>query len=553
MDILDYLRALRRRWRVILLVTLVAAAAAFITTPSQAERREVPVGTVYQATTTLLRAPEAQEAVDLATIRLYVTTGDIPKRAAEKLQYDGPPAGLAAQVTVGGDDQVGTVTIGTTNPDADFAERVANTFAEETMAFLVRSAERNTRAGLDSVDSQIDDVLKSMADVNDRLSTVLTGSIQESALVAEKSALEGSLVNLYSRRTQLQTSSAAISPLNVLEEAEAYPQLTSAPSLQAPQSSTPRLLLGLIAGLVLGGAAALLIERLDTRLQGREQAESAFGLPVVAEIPHFGRAMRRLGSIVAVSAPESAAAEAYRSLRAALLLMPSRNLRENSPRTEPVNSGSVVLVTAPTNRSGKSTTAANLAACLAESGRRVLVLDGDLRNPAVAEMLGVAAGPGLADVALMGDAGRLDKLVHSSSVASVGVVTAGLQVSAGGVVGASLGPILNSARELADVVIVDAAPMLAGSDALDLMPYVDTVVMVGRLRRTTRDNAQRARDLLGRIGVPVLGVALVGTRGGTVAPSGSASLRDRFSGLRRSSSQRGRESERRGAHAKDRR
>jgi Mrp family chromosome partitioning ATPase/capsular polysaccharide biosynthesis protein len=552
MDILDYLRALRRRWRVILLVTLVAAAAAAVTTPSQAQRREVPVGTVYQATTTLLKAPEVEAALDLATIRLYVTTGDIPRRAAEELGYEGAPAGLAAQITVGGDDQVGTVTIGTTNPDAQEAERLANTFAEETMAFLVRSAERNTQAALNSVDGQIDAVLKSLANVNDRLVAATEGSVEESSLRAQKSAFEASLANLYTRRTQLQTASAAVSPLNVLEEAQAYPQLTSAPSLQAPQSRTPRLLLGLLVGVALGGAAALLIERLDTRLQGRDQAEAAFGLPVVAEIPHAGRTIRRLGPVLSVSAPESASAEAYRSLRAALLLMPSRKLRENSERGEPVSSGSVVLVTAPAARAGKSTTAANLAACLAESGRRVLVLDGDVRNPAIAEMLGVAAAPGLTDLALMGEAGNLGKVMHASSVKSVAVVTAGLQTTSVGVLDASMGWILTAARELADVVVVDAAPLLSGSDALDLMPHVDTVILVGRVRRTTRDHAQRARELLVRIGVPVLGVALVGSRGGAVAPSGSSTIRDRLTGLKGASITRIRD-ERRGAHSKGRR
>ncbi|MGH8941144.1 MAG: protein tyrosine kinase, partial [Actinomycetes bacterium] len=124
MDILDYLKALRRRWRVIALVTVIAAGAAFWTTPAAEERSAVPVGTVYQATTTLLRAPDALQ-VDLSLIRLYVQTGEIPKRAAEKLGHEGAPAGLAAQVTVGGDNEVGTVTIGTTGPDAERAERVA--------------------------------------------------------------------------------------------------------------------------------------------------------------------------------------------------------------------------------------------------------------------------------------------------------------------------------------------------------------------------------------------------------------------------------------------
>ena len=531
MDILDYLRALRRRWRVILLVTLVAAAAALLTTPSQAQRDVVPVGTVYQATTTLLRAPDAQP-VDLPTIRLYVKTGDIPKRAAEKLGWDGAPAGLAAQVVVGGDDQVGTVTVSTTNVDQARAEQIANVFADETISFLVESSERSTQAALNGVDRQLKSLLNELGAVNQRAASALEGSVQQSALTAQKIAIESSLANLYTRRTQLQTSSSAAAPLNVLEQAQAFPQISTAPSIQAPQSRAPRVLLGLIAGLLLGGAAALLIERLDTRLHGREGAEEAFGLPVVAEIPQISRALRRSGGVVSVSAPESAAAEAYRSLRAALLLMPSRALLGDTPRFERVDTGSIILVTAPTPRSGKSTTAANLAACLAESGRRVLVVDADFRNPDIGHLLGVTSDVGLTDLALMGEAAQLEKIVRPSSIAPVSVVTAGGNTTAGGVMEANIGHILTQARALADVVIVDAAPLLSGSDALDLMPHVDTVVMVGRVRRTTRDQAVRARELLARIGVPVLGVALIGTSTGTVAPSGNTGLRERLSGMR---------------------
>ena len=531
MDILDYLRALRRRWRVILIVAVVAGTAALLTAPSAAKRDEAPVGTVYQATATLLRAPDAQ-TVDLPTIRLYIGTGEIPKAVAGKIGYKGAPAGLAARMQVAGDDQVGSVTISTSDPDPKTAEKIANAFADQTVAYLVALAERNNQSAMNSVDGQIAKQLKQLGRANRDAAVAVDGSVEAIALDAEKTAIQQSLVNLYARRSQLQTSSGATSPLNVLERAQAYPQLSGGPSIQAPTSRTPRVALGLLVGLLLGGAAALLIERLDTRLQGRESAENAFGLPVVAEIPHIRRAMRRWGAVVSVSAPESAAAEAYRSLRAAFLLIPSRALRETTTRTEQPGTGSVVLVTAPTNRSGKSTTAANLAACLAESGRRVLVIDGDLRNPAVAEMLGVHAAPGLTDLALMGEAGSLEKIVRRSSVAPVGVVTAGQQVTAGGVLEGSVGPILSSAREIADVVIVDAAPLLAGSDALDLMPHVDTVIMVGRMRRTTRDQAERARELLVRIGVPVLGVALVGTRSGTVAPSGHGSMWERMTGRR---------------------
>jgi polysaccharide biosynthesis transport protein len=213
--------------------------------------------------------------------------------------------------------------------------------------------------------------------------------------------------------------------------------------------------------------------------------------------------------------------------------MPSRRLLGgDDAQVERVDTGSVVLVTAPIARSGKSTTSANLAACLAESGRRVLVIDADFRNPAMGEMFGVEEELGLTDLVLMGEAAQLEKIMHRSPVAPVRVMTAGRQATVAGVVEANVGQILSRAKMVADVVIVDAAPLLNGSDALEIMPHVDTVLMVGRVRRTTRDQAVRSRELLARIGVPVPGVALVGTRSRSTAPSGNQNLRDRLVSLR---------------------
>lgn len=531
MDILDYLRALRRRWRVIVIVTLIASFAAFATAPSATESNADPVGTTYTATTTLLRAPEAQQ-VDLGLIRLYVKTGEIPKRAAQKLGYRGVPAELAARLVIGGEDEVGTVTISVTAPTPTEAEQITNTFAEVTIDYLGESAETNQQRAITVTNKAISSVTSELAELDQKIQAEPEGSTRRAILDAQRSALLNQLQGLYGRQGEL-TGAATGSPLNVLERAQAYPQLTGAPSLQAPSGRTPRLLLGLILGLALGAAASLLIERLDTRLQNREGAETAFGLPVVAEIPYMSRRLRKVGQVVTASVPESAAAEAFRSLRAALLLMPSKILLgEADGRRRRESGGQVVLVTAPTARSGKSTTAVNLAVALAESGRRVLVIDADFRNPAVNRLLDVETTVGLTDVAAMGDVGQLDKVIQQSRVAPLHVLSAGSRTVPGNTIEAALPAVISQARQLADVVVIDAAPLLSGSDALDVLPHVDTVVMVGRVRRTTREQAQRARELLARIAVPVLGVALVGTRNTPAAPSGDASVLDRLTSLR---------------------
>src|SRR5439155_26131808 len=182
---------------------------------------------------------------------------------------------------------------------------------------------------------------------------------------------------------------------------------TSSSGVSAPRSRAVRVAGGAGIGLLLGLALALLLERIDTKLRTREAAELAFVLPVVAEIPPVRRSRRRRHEVLTASKPTSPVAEAYRSLRTALLLMPTQSVpRGGDPTADDArladgrsrlearrrggvaNGTKVILVTSPGPAEGKSVTVANLAASLAESGRSVLVLSFDLRRPDVHHYLG---------------------------------------------------------------------------------------------------------------------------------------------------------------------
>jgi capsular exopolysaccharide synthesis family protein len=530
MDVVDYLRALLRRWQVIAAVVAVAAVAAravaavaaLVTAPTSAERSTGQLGTLYTATTTLLRTPSLTTTpVDLGLVRLYAKTGEVPRRAAKELRFDGPPAALAARVSVGGDDQVGTLTIGVTDPNGGEAVKVAEIFARQTLGFLKDTAEDQRKAAIESTQETLDGINEQLVDLTNEVAG--SSGTRAEVLTAQRQALLTQYETVFARLTELTTSTGDVAPFTVLEEAQPVP-LSSGPTLQAPQERAPRLLLGILAGLVLGAAGALLVERIDTRLQDRETAEIAFGLPVVSEIPRLPAVWRHGSRVITVEEPESAAAEAYRGLRAALLLMPSRRLAPTGSAEGDRAPGraQVVLITAPTARTGKTTTAVNLAACLAETGRRVLLLDADLRNPAVHGFVGVANEVGLSDIAAVGEAAQLSKVIRETNLARTSVVTAGRLREGSGALGSGLSDVVEQARSLADVVVIDSAPMLSSSDALDVMPHVDTVVMVGRARRTTQDQAQRSRELLARLGVPVLGVTLTAVGGGHTGASWTA-------------------------------
>jgi Mrp family chromosome partitioning ATPase len=284
------------------------------------------------------------------------------------------------------------------------------------------------------------------------------------------------------------------------------------------------LLAGLVA-LVLGFGLAIMLDRSDTRLRTRRDAEGRFGLPVIAEIPMLSLPNRRRKVMIAED-PDSIKAEAYRTLRAAVMLYRRRDdptlPRPRHERITDARAGisgngrrgrvdrDVILITSPGAGDGKTTTVANLAVAYAESGRSVLVLSCDLWRSGVARRFGVKAGRGISDYLASDDAPPLSSFVRDTSVPGVRIVTGGLSIHRPGGRLIAEQRLIDEARELADVVILDTAPLLSASLTRELTTVVDAVVVVCRVGGTTASEAERCADLLEQLGAPALGVVLVG-------------------------------------------
>jgi len=173
----------------------------------------------------------------------------------------------------------------------------------------------------------------------------------------------------------------------------------------------------------------------------------------------------------------------------------------------------LILVTSANASEGKTTTVANLAASFAETGQRVLVLDADLRSPDTHSLFDVPQGAGISDfITDPGDV-PLEALVRPTSVPGVRIITAGTRLTHPASLASRMGHLLEEVRGMADVVIIDSAPLLAASDVFDVLPIVDTVLLVVRSGRLTDVAAHRVAELLGRFQVPISGVVLVGARG----------------------------------------
>jgi capsular exopolysaccharide synthesis family protein len=265
---------------------------------------------------------------------------------------------------------------------------------------------------------------------------------------------------------------------------------------------------GAAIGLVLGAGLALLRARTDRTVRGDDDVEAAAGAHVVGRVPDQHRSATSL--LVAGVAGQSSVSESYRALRV--------NLRHLDGGRRP----QVVVVSGPLPGTGASTVAVNLSASLAESGRRVLLIDGDLRRPRVTRYLGLPDGPGLTEV-LTGSA-ELPDVVHAGPGERLAVLGSGtLPPDPEAVLGSPrMRSLLDVLRDQYDHVILDAPPLLPVVDGAALSSFADSCLLVARFGRTRREHLAEAAAMVTRVRVPSLGVVLTRMpRRAAIGPPGS--------------------------------
>jgi capsular exopolysaccharide synthesis family protein len=265
-----------------------------------------------------------------------------------------------------------------------------------------------------------------------------------------------------------------------------------------PRQVRPRpvltLFLALVCGSVLGVGAAIAADRIDPRVRTTEEAQGAFGMPILAEFASDAQATTP-GRSGPIRPGDSAAGldEPFRTARVQLdLLRRGRRVQ-------------VILVASARPAEGRTTGAANLAASMARAGRSVLLVEASLDRPALASMFGGPDGVGLAQCLDTGS--TLDRAVQPSGIEGLDVLAAG--TSPGGPTRpldtSRLREILDEARGRYDTILLDSPPLLDDPDSAVLGEVADGVILAVRLSDLRRGDAQAVSKILQAIGAPVLG------------------------------------------------
>lgn len=496
LDLRGYLRPVWRHKWIVLAITVVAAAGTYFISSREAKS---------YTTTTTVYVLDAEPTVDLlspgsngtpsptelANVAQLMTAGSIGGAVAQQL---GPSVAASGSVSATPSTTSSFITVTGTSSSPVDAARLANAYVR---VFL----------------NSIKQTVAADAQRQVRVSQTALNAVPKGGAYAYQ-------------RQQLEAQISAYQQA-VLNPADGAQQTNTAAVPGVPTSPRPKsdAIFGGIVGLVLGIILAFGLELLDRTLISVGTVESMFRRPILAVLPHVSDPTPLVEGDRPVVPGEFV--EALRSLTVVLRL----SADSDPPRT--------IMVTSTLAGEGKSTVTRDLALVYAESaGKRVLVIDGDVRLPSMSRLFGFEAEKGLIHV-LRGEASLAEAAVpvvgpahaygsenghgatHTNGNASAATNDLGLEMGSVDVLAHGeildnplplmaserMPALLAEAREAYDIVLMDTPPVLAVADAVPLLERFDSVLLVARLSRTTRHAAREFRQLVTRLaGVNFTGV-----------------------------------------------
>lgn len=481
MSLRAVIAVVRARWLLVVIPAVLAVVVVFAGSADSRKEYDATATVRVTSRSTLLGATVRPD--DLAYLDRLLNTYErlgTTKQMLTRLDERVGPGMLVANVSARPNTELLDVTI--TARDAETAVRGANELAH----LLIDRVERLSDSDLAGVDAVFERRMRSQ---DQRLETLQ----RRRARLAAKGA---STTNV---DTQVQLLSSALANLRTTFEENRLAREAQGQTVTLVERASPvavetvgsrlpgNLVLALLLGGLVGVGLALLVERLHPAPHTVDEIGRVLDIPVIGVLPSFGP-----GGVARLRKP--AAVDTVKRLAAIV-----------SARAQHDGAHTMAVVSAERGE-GRTTVASSLAVGLAQSGRSVLLIDGDFRAPAVHETFRVPNTLGLSGL-LTNPKATLRRATVASSVENLDLVPAGTSVVRTiDVTGPRLKSVLEDAKARYDVVLLDTSALLGDVDALQLAHAVDGVLLVAGGHSTRWATLERTAGQLQKMGVRLLGV-----------------------------------------------
>ncbi len=506
-ELRDYLVVLRRRKALIGLITtvivLITLGYSLTRTPLYEASSRVLIQ--RRPSDLVLGITPASDSDAIKTEMELMQSGNVLGRMEKTLGYL-PEVRLKPASS----SNPGVVVI-VSDSDPERAAKAANDFAEAYVADRRKATTLDLESAINEIQGQLGDLAAEVAEANNKIQELMI-QMDATSDEAQKRLLQAQIDQLTSQvdpATVASRQSSLQAKLDQLKTAQASNlgggRLVVSTSLPPtdPVSPTPVRDAGvaLAAGLVIGLVAAFLRDYTDDTLRTKEQLDDVTGgVAVLGIIPAIDEWRDRTTALLeTVSHPNSPASEAYRSLRTSI---------EFVAVDQKVD---IIHVTSSTSGEGKSTTSANLAVTLARAGKRVILIDCDLRRPRLHQFFGMDNSVGFTSIVL-GTTRVEDALQPVPGVPGLLVLPSGppppnpSELLSTKTARTKLEALARSS----DYVVIDSPPLLPVSDSVIISSLVDVTLLVVTARVTARRSVQRSIEMLNQVNAPLEGIVFNG-------------------------------------------